>query len=177
MRYATIFAVAWVLLPAYAANFPFETNTLTEDEISSLDFSAVKFTSTEGLLKSNTACKVFPGDSKWPMTEEWARLNETLSGALLRPEPLAAACYPDHPLFNATKCNFLLTTRERTFIDDALSLANGWPQGNTCLLTRNPTGNCTHGGYPEYVVNATTVRQIQIAVNFARNRNIRLIIK
>ncbi|KAL1836192.1 hypothetical protein VTJ49DRAFT_5459 [Mycothermus thermophilus] len=52
-----------------------------------------------------------------------------------------------------------------------------WPQGDTCPLTEDPVGICTRGGYPVYVVNATSVKHVQAAVNFARNRNIRLVIK
>jgi hypothetical protein len=37
--------------------------------------------------------------------------------------------------------------------------------------------SCSTGGYPEYVVKATTVAQIQLAVNFVRERNLRLVIK
>lgn len=37
--------------------------------------------------------------------------------------------------------------------------------------------NCTIGGYPYYVVKATNVAQIQLAVNLARNLNLRLVIK
>ncbi len=33
------------------------------------------------------------------------------------------------------------------------------------------------GGYPVYVVNATTVAQVQAAVNFARNTGVRLVVK
>lgn len=33
------------------------------------------------------------------------------------------------------------------------------------------------GGYPVYVLNATNVAQIQIAVNFARNTGIRFVVK
>jgi FAD/FMN-containing dehydrogenase len=36
---------------------------------------------------------------------------------------------------------------------------------------------CTLGGFPEYVVKVTNVAQIQLAVNFARATNLRLIIK
>jgi FAD/FMN-containing dehydrogenase len=32
-------------------------------------------------------------------------------------------------------------------------------------------------GFPEYVVNVSTAAQVQLAVNFARNLNIRLVIK
>lgn len=46
------------------------------------------------------------------------------------------------------------------------------------MLTDDPTsGNCTHGGFPPYAVNVGNVGQIQLAVNFARNANLRLVIK
>ena len=38
-------------------------------------------------------------------------------------------------------------------------------------------GNCTLGGFPEYAVNATTVAQIQLALNFVRNNDLRLVVK
>jgi FAD/FMN-containing dehydrogenase len=52
-------------------------------------------------------------------------------------------------------------------------------QGMTCQPPRlfNKTGICEQGGYPLYVVNASSVAQIQLAVNFARNTGIRLVIK
>ena len=56
-----------------------------------------------------------------------------------------------------------------------------WPlsQGCSCLPTTNSSSSatCSLGGYPEYAVEATTVAQVQLAVNFARNNNIRLVIK
>lgn len=39
------------------------------------------------------------------------------------------------------------------------------------------TSTCTLGGFPEYAVNVSDVSQIQLAVNFARNANLRLVIK
>lgn len=50
-------------------------------------------------------------------------------------------------------------------------------QGLTCIPTTDPTLPCTQGGYPVYVVNATNVAQIQLAVNLARALNIRLVVK
>lgn len=51
-------------------------------------------------------------------------------------------------------------------------------QGRTCLpLEGNLNGTCTLGGSPVYAVNISSVEQIQVAVNFARNTNIRLVIK
>lgn len=50
--------------------------------------------------------------------------------------------------------------------------------GLSCLPTSDPTfGNCTQGTYPVYVVNARSVRDVQSTVNFARNLNLRLVIK
>lgn len=40
-----------------------------------------------------------------------------------------------------------------------------------------PLSSCRIEDFPAYVVNASTVKHIQIAVNFARNNNIRLTIK
>lgn len=54
-----------------------------------------------------------------------------------------------------------------------------WPlyEGRTCLPTADPSGNCTVGGYSSYAVNVSNVAQIQLAVNFARNTGIRLVVK
>ncbi|KAF3046657.1 hypothetical protein E8E12_011451 [Didymella heteroderae] len=55
-----------------------------------------------------------------------------------------------------------------------------WPifQGRTCMPSNNTSGKrCAVGGYPEYAVKVTNVAQIQMAINFARTANLRLIIK
>ncbi|KAL1871112.1 hypothetical protein Daus18300_004857 [Diaporthe australafricana] len=62
-------------------------------------------------------------------------------------------------------------------MNDPVSIGPQWVEGNTCLPTSNPNDTCTLDGFPAYVVKATTVRHIQLAVNFARNANIRLVIK
>jgi hypothetical protein len=55
-----------------------------------------------------------------------------------------------------------------------------WPlwEGRSCVPT-DDSGNstCTLGAFPVYAVNATNVAQIQLAVNFARNQGLRLVIK
>lgn len=54
-----------------------------------------------------------------------------------------------------------------------------WPlyQGRTCLPTNDTSANCTLGGYPSYAVNVSTVAEIQLTANFARNNNIRFVVK
>lgn len=51
-------------------------------------------------------------------------------------------------------------------------------EGRTCMPPGyNYTSMCKMGAYPTYVVNVTNVAQVQLAVNFARNANIRLVVK
>lgn len=52
-----------------------------------------------------------------------------------------------------------------------------WYEGNTCIPTSEPSLSCTLGGTPVYVLNATGAADIQTAVNFARDNNVRLVIK
>lgn len=56
-----------------------------------------------------------------------------------------------------------------------------WQLGNPCPLPAvNATvsiSSCNITAFAAYAVNATTVKHVQLAVNFARNNNIRLTIK
>jgi FAD/FMN-containing dehydrogenase len=45
------------------------------------------------------------------------------------------------------------------------------------MPTTNPADSCTLGGYPSYAVAVTNVAQIQLAINLARNANLRLVVK
>ncbi len=49
----------------------------------------------------------------------------------------------------------------------------------TCLPAgfRSEDTTCTLGGYASYSVNVTNVAQIQLALNFARSTNLRLVVK
>jgi hypothetical protein len=52
-------------------------------------------------------------------------------------------------------------------------------EGLTCRPGTNVSalGNCTQGGYSSFSVDVSNVAQIQLAVNFARSLNLRLVIK
>ena len=161
---------------ACGINFPFEQTQLHDADVR--NFSAIAFGDTDEVTQSRAPCKAFPGTESWPSGREWSRLNSSLDGALLKPRPAAAVCYQG-PLFDPEKCRWLVFNAPRTrfYLDDPLTVLTDWPQGNTCPARMNATGQCTQGGFPEYVVNVSTVRHIQSAVNFARNKNLRLVIK
>ncbi|KAJ5627619.1 FAD linked oxidaseN-terminal [Penicillium lividum] len=63
-------------------------------------------------------------------------------------------------------------------MNDPTSIILPLYEGRTCLPSPyNYTATCKQGAYPAYVVNVSTVAQILLAVNFARNLNLRLVVK
>ena len=175
MRYLIVTGLFALFTKVNCINFPFESIQLSDADIG--DFSAIAF-GDKTAPGPGVSCKTYPGTPDWPIDEEWQKLNTSLNGALLKPAPPAVVCYPG-PLNDTKQCQYLLgqASQTRFYIDDPVTVLTQWPQGDTCFAALNPKGNCTQGGFPDYVVNVTTVRQIQIAVNFARNKHIRLIIK
>ncbi|KAK3346060.1 hypothetical protein B0T25DRAFT_267723 [Lasiosphaeria hispida] len=128
---------------------------------------------------SGPACKVFPGDAAWPSTQLWNLFNTSLGGALIKTVPLAAPCYNNWPQRNAAECQYVTDHWADPHLHANDPASTQWPlfQGRTCLPTDDPTKNCTLGGYASYSVAVTKVSQIQLALNFARNTNIRLVVK
>ena len=163
------------LLATLATAASFEAAQLTEDEIGTS--SALAFGNPDDVAP-RSSCRAFPGSDDWPSRCDWARLNTALQGRLLHPDPPAAVCYEGEN-HDEDACRELVLRAGDThfYIDDPLSVLSQWPQGSTCLPDLDPAGNCTRGGFPEYVVNATRVADVQVAVNFARNKNVRLVIK
>ncbi|KAI1186620.1 FAD binding domain-containing protein [Nemania serpens] len=163
MHFLTVATILALISRVGSANFPFEATVLEEDEIR--DFPAISFGDRviASPVYDGPECKIYPGTAAWPLEAEWTRLNSSLNGALLKPVPAAAACYSG-PYRNTNQCNFLLrnTSSSRFYIDDPLTVLTMWPEGDT---------------YYASVVNVTTVKQIQAAVNFARNKNLRLVVK
>ena len=162
-----------------SSSFAFESLRLTESDARA--FPAVEFASTRprrGEHHNGAPCRAFPGSEDWPLDADWEQLNSTLGGALLRPSLTPAVCYPGEH-YDADRCSFLVREAGRNafWFSDPLSVFSQWPQGSTCMPNLTAVGECTRGAFPEYVVNATTVKHIQAAVNFARNKNVRLIIK
>ena len=164
---------------AISVNFSWEASQLAVNETA--NYPDIAFGDATGVNATyqGPKCRVAPGDPEWPTFEDWTKFNKTLGGVLLQPSPPGAVCYRNHPRYDAAQCAFLLSSARTTrfYSDDPVTVLMDWPSGNPCVATRNPVGNCTQGGYPAFVVNATKVRHIQLAVNFARNRHLRLVIK
>ncbi|EED18812.1 conserved hypothetical protein [Talaromyces stipitatus ATCC 10500] len=126
------------------------------------------------------SCKVLPGDPSWPSDDVWETSSSLLGNRLIRVVPLAASCYPDWPNYNLESCATVVGQwlNSSLHTGDPTSIMYPLYEGRSCMASGfNYTGTCLQGAYPSFVVNASTVAQIQLAVNFARNSNIRLVVK
>ncbi|KAF2272840.1 FAD/FMN-containing isoamyl alcohol oxidase-like protein MreA [Westerdykella ornata] len=139
---------------------------------------------TEGTVqkRGSARCKTYPGDARWPADWIWDVFNLLLGGSLIPTVPISAPCYDSQwGRKDPAKCNDIVSrfTKAATHEDHPTSIM--WPlfQGRTCMARNDttPADKCSIGGYPAYAVNVTNVAQIQLAVNFARATNIRLVVK
>jgi hypothetical protein len=131
---------------------------------------------------NSSRCKVYPGDANWPSDDAWSHLNALTNNRLIAdPTPLAAVCYPSQPTYDAAKCqSYNVTAWQKSYMHmaDPIEMLSPVAQGLTCSPPNLfDSHGCTRGGFPKYVVNATSPKHVQLAVNFARNTGVRLIIK
>ncbi|KAL4908689.1 hypothetical protein BDW74DRAFT_188589 [Aspergillus multicolor] len=161
--------------------FDFEAVQLLPADLQRLNDSKASlfsFGSTTTHVDNSSLCKPFPGDSTWPSGATWSALDQVTGGALMKGVPRASTCYSG-PTYDATDCEYLTSqwTNSYFHLDDPIEMLSPVYQGLTCQPTADPEANCTMGGYPHYVVNATNVAQVQLGINFARNTGVRLVVK
>lgn len=131
---------------------------------------------------NNSRCKVYPGDADWPSDDAWSQLNTLSGGRLLdQPTPQASVCYPSQPDYNAEACSkYTVAEWQKSYshMNDPIEMMSPVAQGMTCSIpSLYDSKGCTRGGFPMYVLNATEPKHVQLAVNFARNSGVRLVIK
>jgi FAD/FMN-containing dehydrogenase len=108
--------------------------------------------------------RVRPSDPSWPSIEEWSALGRQLDGELLRPTLLLGDCENDPA--SKSCASILGRLRNPYFIGDQVSgtQVSGW------LGAWEPASSA-------YAVACHSARDVVAAVNFARKRNLRLVVK
>lgn len=114
-------------------------------------------------------------DSCWPTLATWSAFNDTLSGKLLKTTPIAAPCYPG-PYSNPTECTIVQENWTNTSFLAENPIGYSYPYTQSCDLGGN-TSTCGLGDSPVYAVNASTPEDVVAGVNFAREWNLRLVVK
>lgn len=118
--------------------------------------------------------RVRPGDPGWPSEATWAGLNDAVGGRLVQIDPPLAACRP--PAAGADSavagpdsgaCNALLGRLSSPFAigdDPALTQSTGWVDA----WTSQPSA---------YAIAARETADVVAGVNFAREHDLRLVVK
>ncbi|KAF9645739.1 FAD binding domain protein [Thelephora ganbajun] len=128
--------------------------------------------------EATRVCKVVPGDPEWPSESKWNTLNETVGGRLIKNVPIAAPCYQSSPHYNATECQRI---RKNWHVPefhepDPSSVMAAAFSNRSCDPFQTQLG-CSLGRYVAYTVNVSTPDHVFAAVNFARDNNVRLIVR
>ena len=173
-----------------AGLFSYERDQLTSEELlrlhssretpgSSGIFSFDDGSDKTGRLIQSGECKAFPETSSWPSQSAWNELGNAIGSSLIPTTPLAAPCFKIWSVYNAEKCKAIQSSFSNPYTHEDDPTSTMWPlyQGRTCLPLVGGNATCTLGGSPSYAVNVSSVKHIQLAVNFARNTNLRLVVK
>jgi FAD/FMN-containing dehydrogenase len=107
---------------------------------------------------------VRPGEPGWPSPAQWAALGESVGGRLVQVQPAFTVCRPDA---GSAACSGLFQNLTDPFyIDQSVSLTQtlGWLDG----FISEPSA---------YAVLAASSADVAAAVNFAREHNVRLVVK
>jgi FAD/FMN-containing dehydrogenase len=108
--------------------------------------------------------RVRPSDAAWPSAAKWEELKQTVHGNLIKVQPVFAACATD--LQNAACADALKNARNPFYLGDqpAGTQVTGW------LDAWKPAPSA-------YAVAARNPADVAAAVNFARENNLRLVVK
>ena len=126
--------------------------------------SSRMFAPTRAVAASRPVSRVRPGDPAWPSEASWDRLDRDVGGRLVKVQSPLAACLeaPSSPrcaqIFEELKNPYYLG--DEIGLTQSLGWVDAW--------TSRPSA---------YAVAAQTTDDVVAAVNFARENNLRLVVK
>ncbi|KAF5365473.1 hypothetical protein D9758_010844 [Tetrapyrgos nigripes] len=133
---------------------------------------------------SEPRCRCLHGDSCWPTEDDFAQLQSQISQPLIHPVPPESACYPESNssgnctdvqtntftgTWRSDQAGAMQATNFETFIS-----SNGTIEA--CYLNTALGFPCEQGSIPTIGVDARTVKDVQAAVKFAADRDLRLVV-
>lgn len=120
--------------------------------------------SVEGATAGSPSRRVRPGDPSWPAEADWNKLKQAVEGRLIQIAPPFEACQKEP---DGAACQEVLKRLKNPYyIGDqpGLTQTSGWVDA---WMSAPST----------YAVAATKTEDVVAAVNFARDRNLRLVVK
>ncbi|KAK2839327.1 hypothetical protein FQN49_006252, partial [Arthroderma sp. PD_2] len=137
--------------------------------------------------KSSISCRCQPWEPCWPSEELWQSFNASIDGNLFRLRPAAHVCY--EPSFDQSACDDLpRLSKDSGWRASQPGVLQDWvwevgkTANETCpvggsLRAGTTTHSCHQGRIPLYSVSVKSAEQIQQAVRFAKQHNLRLVIR
>lgn len=129
------------------------------------------------LPATDATCRCVPSEPCWPSIEQWKALNATISGQLIKTLPIAHACHD--PTYDADMCELVKTKWSdpdwRTGIAESIfatSFVN-----DTCDPADPREEVCHVGGYPQYIINATSPSHVSAGLAFSKKHDVRVVVK
>jgi hypothetical protein len=124
-----------------------------------------RFATSAGGVAVRPGRWVRPGEPGWPSPAQWAALGESVGGRLVQVQSAFAVCEPDAASAACTDL-FQNGLADPFYIDQSVNLTQtlGWLDA----FTSEPSA---------YAVLAASSADIAAAVNFAREHNVRLVVK
>nr|AEV21233.1 chanoclavine-I- synthase oxidoreductase protein [Epichloe typhina] len=137
-------------------------------------------------LQDPPSCRCRPWEPCWPDSHQWTSLNASIDGNLVHVQPVGSVCHDPH--YDAVACGDVLD----------LSRNSGWRASNpatlqdwiwetgsgdneSCLLVssseRPQEIPCHQGRLPLYSAAVKSTAHVQGVVRFAKDHNLRLVIK
>ncbi|KAK7060233.1 hypothetical protein VNI00_000998 [Paramarasmius palmivorus] len=131
------------------------------------------------------SCKCLYGEACWPSESDFNQLASRLSQPLVHPTPPESACYPasnpsgnctdvqvnyDNGTWRADQVGALQNTNFQSFIFPNNTIS-------ACYLNTTLGAPCGQGSIPPIGVDARSPEDIQVAVQFAAEHNLRLVVK
>jgi hypothetical protein len=127
-------------------------------------------------------CKITSSDPSWPTEADWSSLNTNIHGTLLRTVPVASSCWSGNPFNSTIDCGTVRSNWTSAYFH-GLPESVDYPifTNNSCL----PPGavgyegslGCTVKRLPRYIVKAEDVESVAVALKWAADREIRVVIK
>jgi FAD binding domain-containing protein len=134
---------------------------------------------------TTTTCRCLYGQPCWPDPNEFAMLASQLSQPLLHPVPPESACYP--PSAPSGNCSVVIANSTNGIwrSDQPGSMQNTnfetfiFPNHtiSTCFLNTSLGIPCGQGSVPPVGVDARSASDVQAAVNFAKQHNLKVVVK
>ncbi|KAJ4155028.1 hypothetical protein LMH87_000294 [Akanthomyces muscarius] len=130
---------------------------------------------------ASAKCKCTPLDDCWPSEPTWSEFNSTIAGKLIRNEPIAKSCYQGMG-HDGEKCqDIALNWSDNAWLAE-FPTGYSYPLIEACAPINASLGfqhypQCDLGNFPAYTVNATSAQHVAAAIEFAKDYNIRLVIK